>query len=288
MKQIGFIVGTGRCGTTILAQVLNAHTHICIPPELQIIVSIGNGERLYEKYLSGAFGLYGPDEFIRLIDECCPYHLEKYFDYVNHFKRLDYPQHELGRILTDLFDHICYAYGKSIFLEQTPWYGQRLNVLRDLFPEMRVIHIVRDGRDVAVSFSRTPWWSKDIRSNLEQWAREATVIHDFGVNNPENYIEIRYEDLVLNPESELQKILVLFGLPFEREMLDTGMLIDYFSMFKGDAQEFQSIENKAWNREKRRTFFSESLYAWKKNKDYDFSIMSQNVTAALSRFRYDV
>lgn len=289
MKQIGFIVGTGRCGTTVLSQALNSHSRICVPHELQIIVSIGNGDRLYDKYVSGEFKDYRADDFIRLIEDCCPYHFGRYFDYVGHFKEdLRYPQMDLRELLTGLFDHICYSYKKDVFLEQTPWYGQRLDILRDLFPGMKVIHVVRDGRDVAVSFSRTPWWSKNIKDNLLQWEKEVNVIHDFGGKNQGAFIETRYEDLVTNPKAELGKILGLFGLDFEDEMLDPGRLMDYSFMFRGTAEEYQSNENKRWVQSKKTLFFSDSIGVWERRKGSDFANLPQNVKDTLALFHYQI
>ena len=57
--NVAFIIGTGRCGTSMLGQMLNAHSEICVPPELQLIFERdGNGNRLFEAFLNK-----GSDEF---------------------------------------------------------------------------------------------------------------------------------------------------------------------------------------------------------------------------------
>ena len=285
-KQIGFIVGTGRCGTTILAEVLNAHSRICVPHELQIIVSIGNGNRLYEKYITKELSKYRAKDFIKLIGRRCPYHFEKFFDYHRHFQDLDYPQTDLRQLLVGLFDHICQAYGKEVFLEQTPWYGQKLEVLRELFPEMKVIHLIRDGRDVAVSYARTLWWSRDINKNLKQWEREVNKIHDYGRQNPANFLEIRYEDLVLSPESELKKILSLFNLEYQRAMLDPKNLIDYLSMFKRRLFYKRSPEQLDQRPGKKEVFFPEKVHAWKRNAGLKFNLTPE-ISRTLAIFNYE-
>lgn len=284
MKQVGFIVGTGRCGTTILASVLNAHSKICIPHELHFIVHRG----LYEKYLTGEAQRFGADDFINFIRERCPYNFDQYFDYVSHFKNLRYPQQNLRILLTGLFDNMCNAAGKDVFLEQTPWHGLHLNTLKGLFPDMKVIHLIRDGRDVAISFARTPWWSKDIMANLERWGNEANLAHTFCLENPESSIELRYEDLIVQPEVALNKILRLFSLNFEQNMLDPENLFDYLPLFKGDTIEVQSDQFKRWGREKKSIFFSGSIYGWKKREDNAFDVMSEKVKEALIQFGYEV
>lgn len=287
-KQIGFIVGTGRCGTTILAQVLNSHSKICIPHELQIILGIGNGDRFYEKHVSGEMTRYKAADFIKLVNTSCPYRFELFFDFRKHFEDLKYPQTDLRKLLTELFDHICFDYKKEVFLEQTPWYGQRLSTLKQIFPEMKVIHIFRDGRDVAVSFSRTPWWSKDISRNLLQWEKEINAIHEYGARHPENFLEIRYEDLVLAPEAELARALALFGLEFETSMLDPDRLIDYSLMFKGNFSENQSQDFKKWADGKNKIFFPESVYAWKRKEREEFRELPESVKSTLKKFQYEI
>ena len=288
-RQHAFIVGTGRCGTTILASVLNAHSRICIPPELQVIFSYsGNGDRYYEKFMSGEMGRFRARQFIKLSKLVCPYDISKFFDYEQHFKGLDYPQTDLKRLLHELFDHICYAHGKDIFIEQTPWYGQRLDLLKELFPEMKVIHLVRDGRDVALSYARTVWWSKDVGQNLLQWEKEVNIVKEFGAKNPDNFLEIRYEDLACNPEQELQKILNALGLSFEPDMLNSAKLINYWSMFKGDTGGMHSKQYQQWEQSMKNVFFPDSIYAWKRNHDYDFSKLSEPVRATLEALDYSV
>jgi len=287
-RQIGFIVGTGRCGTTILAQVLNSHSKVCVPHELQIILGIGNGDRFYEKYISGEMQKYRADDFIRLIREVCPYYFENFFDYIKHFKCQKYPQSDLKKLLKGLFDHICFEYKKEVFIEQTPWYGQRLDVLKTIFPEMKVLHVLRDGRDVAISFSRTPWWSKDIQKNLLQWTKEINTIHEYGVKHPENFLEIRYEDLVRAPADQLTRVLRLFGLEYEATMLEPARLVDYASMFKGNSSKNQSKEFNKWAQQNTQIFFPDSVYAWKKKEQNAFLRLPDNVKSTLRRFNYEI
>lgn len=287
-KQVGFIVGTGRCGTTILARVLNAHSKICVPHELQIILGIGNGDRLYEKFVSGEMGKYRAADFVSLIEARCPYQFEKFFDFRKHFDELEYPQSDLRGLLTELFDHICFTYRKEVFIEQTPWYGQKLDILKKLFPDMKVIHIFRDGRDVAMSFSRTPWRPDDVNWNLLKWEKDINTIHEYGVRHPENFIEIRYEDLVLDPDAELSRALALFGLEFEPTMRDPDRLVDYASMFKGDALTFQSQNFKKWTAGKSGVFFPESRFAWKRKGRETFRKLPENVTRTLKKFDYEI
>ena len=146
--------------------------------------------------------------------------------------------------------------------------------------------MVRDARDVALSFARTPWWSDDIGENARQWAQEVRAIHDFGLGNPGNFLTVRYEDLVTDPPTWLGRILDLFGLSFEDGMLDPANLIDYAAMFAGEADKVVSGEFKKWDAARRSVFFKESIHAGQRDPEVDFSQVSQEIAATLHMFGY--
>ena len=53
----------------------------------------------------------------------------------------------------------------------TPSAALKGNTLYRMFPEMKLLHLVRDGRDVACSVLRMPWGPNDLDSALDWWAR---------------------------------------------------------------------------------------------------------------------
>jgi hypothetical protein len=265
----GFIVGTGRCGSTILAQILNNHTQICVPFELQIAFECAhNGNRIREIFTSGDHVHYSANDFINLIKKTCPYHLDQYFNYQSYLHSLNYPQNDVKTFLENFYKEICKSQKKSIFLEQTPWYGQNLPFLKEIFPDMKVIHIIRDGRDVALSFARSPWWSNDPIHNLESWTSEVEEIRLFCKENHDNCIEIRYEDLVCDSKKTVSEATSFLGYKFEKQQLDPSHFIDYMSYFKTKLENTRTSEGfNKWKSNKKNALFSDSLYAWKKKPE---------------------
>jgi LPS sulfotransferase NodH len=87
-----------------------------------------------------------------------------------------------------------------------------LRISRD-FPEARFIHIIRDARDVALSLDKRHWsrplpWDKD-RSLLAAglyWEWIVRKGRSYGATLGPRYLEVRYEDLVEQPQSALKKI----------------------------------------------------------------------------------
>ena len=286
-----FIVGTGRSGTTLMAQVLNAHSQVCVPVELQIAFEeSNNGNRLAEIFETQKNLIFGAEDYIKLIEERCPNDLMKYYDYHNFFNQIPYPVLSLQWLLTRLYSDIAHSKGKTVFAEQTPWYGQNIELLNQLFPQAKFLHMVRDGRDVAISFARTPWWHKDVNLNLERWNREVVKIEESGLLlKPGRMLTVRYEDLISTPGDVTRKVCNFLVISFEETMLDPDHHIDYGQFSKiPDNTKITSSAYQTWQKEKKSAFFTDNKYGWKSNKDIDFKQISLPIQETLKRFGYDV
>jgi Sulfotransferase family len=291
--MIGFIIGTGRCGTTMVAQALNAHSNICVPHELQILFEYSNnGTRLFEIFKTRKNETFVAEDFINAIQGMCPHKFDEYFDYKSFFMNQKYPILSLKELANSLYAEIAKSYSKALFVEQTPWYGQRLDILNELFPAAKYIHMVRDGRDVSISFARTPWWNKDANLNLLRWDTEVKYIigESKRILNQNQMLQIRYEDYVIRPEFELRKICEHLEVDFEFSMLDSKNYIDY-EAYKRPSINLNNVSSNAfldWTKTKRDTTFKGSLYAWKNQHEIDFSIIPKHIVQTLQSLNYDI
>lgn len=288
--RLAFVIGTGRCGTTMLAQILNAHSRICVPHELQLIFGYsGNGPRLYEYFATAEAQTWQAPDFIKVVSNLCPHRFEKFFDYQEFFNAREYPEKDLSLLLSDLYSATAKSKGKDFFLEQTPWYGQRLDLMNELFPEAKFIHIIRDGRDVALSFARTPWWHDSSTDNLERWGNEVSKIADDAkkILETHRYLEIKYEEFVLAPEVHTSRVLNFLGFSFEDGMLLPEKLIDYSVYRKMKMDSHMSSEFNKWNKQKKKAVFADNVFGWKRSNPEMFNDMSDQTRAALRRFGYE-
>jgi hypothetical protein len=279
-----FIIGTGRCGTTMLAQMLNSHSTICVPHELQILFEYSNnGPRLYEIFKEKKNEYFGPKDFVELIEARCPKKFHVYFDYKNFFEKQQYPICSFKKLVNSLYSEIAESKHKKIFIEQTPWYGQRIDILNELFPNAKYIHMIRDGRDVAISYARTSWWHDDIGQNLERWHTEVRQIIDSSnrILNPNQMLQVRYEDIVEQPSVELRRICEHLGVNFEYAMLDAATYIDYGLYRKFNAKNIISAALNEWRESKSTPTFQGSRYAWKNYLDFDFSNIPEHISQSL-------
>lgn len=114
--MVGFIIGTGRCGSTMLAQMLNSHSKVCVPFELQILFEeSNNGARLYEIFKEKKNENFGPEDFMDLIEARCPYKVHEYFDYRSFFEKQQYPIRSLKSLANSLFSEIAASKHKKNF-----------------------------------------------------------------------------------------------------------------------------------------------------------------------------
>ena len=105
---------------------------------------------------------------------------------------------------------------------------QHLPLLERLFPTGGFVHLIRDGRDAALSFLAVPpgimteGWGhpRDARGFACQWATEVRAARALGARvGAPRYLEVRYETLVADPEAELRHVCRLAALVYDDEML---------------------------------------------------------------------
>lgn len=213
-----FIFGTPRSGTTLLAQVLNAHPDIAVPHETDFIVPLGFlcdriadpaiGRRLAADLIihGGAFaaslGEFLAESEIRELIETTDYHP--------------------AAILDALYGAVARKAGKAIAGDKSP---NDLNFVRILHKTgalaapTRVLHLVRDVRDVLASLQRTGW-APDMEGYFaRQWSHNNLYLHGALHEQPGRYLLLRYEDLVAQPEASVERACGLLGVAFDPAML---------------------------------------------------------------------
>lgn len=116
--------------------------------------------------------------------------------------------------------------------EKTPDNISFLPLLDTAFSRAKFIHIVRDGRDCAVSgwfhnLRASPEWTKKNFASLdhyvekfaEHWVSAVKAGSKFGADRPARYMEIRYEDLSSDTGGTLEKVLRFLGVGFSEDIV---------------------------------------------------------------------
>lgn len=110
--------------------------------------------------------------------------------------------------------------GKARYGDKTPSYVLNQPLLARLFPEARFVHIVRDGRDVALSLLDVRFGPDTIEEAALFWREHVTRGRRTGRSLGDmRYREVRYEELVERPEPILRSICQFVDLSFSDQML---------------------------------------------------------------------
>lgn len=202
-----FVVGVARSGTTLLRLMLDAHPELAIPHETHFIPAA-----LREPDLSR-------EGFFRLLTEFPTW--EDLNTPAETFREalLRVEPFDISEGLRAFYRLYAGRRGKRRWGDKTPSYSRHIRKIHEALPEARFIHILRDGRDVAVSL-RHLWFSPgtSMEALATQWCELIAEARQQGQGTP-FYLEVRYEDLVKEPVRELRRICRFLDLPYLPEMM---------------------------------------------------------------------
>jgi len=212
---VPFIVGVPRSGTTLIRAMLASHPDLTIPEEAEFRVSMSEDPRRYER----SDGL-NVESFVADLVAHPQFHwwgLSE--DEVRTILRGAAPQ-TFSDAIRALFRDCALKEGKTRYGDKTPRALLFMPRLAQLFPEARFIHIIRDGRDVALSHVHTKGFIRSVgevaltwKEWIERGRKGGTVV------GSGHYREVRYERLVEDPEGVLRSVCEYVGLGFDRGML---------------------------------------------------------------------
>jgi Sulfotransferase family len=209
-----FVVGAPRSGTTMLRLMLDAHPELAIPPETYFITKAQKqwraakrrpGENQVETFIESVTGHkrwpdfhLDADDFARRVRERNP--------------------RKLGDGIRVFYEMYAEKIGKPRWGDKTPFYVRKMDVIHRALPEARFVHLIRDGRAVALSI-KDLWFGPDtIEGCAEFWVARLDEAREKAQDLP-HYLEIIYEDLVRDPEPNLRKIAEFIKVPFDERMV---------------------------------------------------------------------
>lgn len=206
-----FIVGTGRCGTTLLRLMLDAHPDLAIPPETHFIPDV----------VRRCTGAYDPHAaFLAALQENPTWPDFGLGAHDLHEAIADLAPFDTGNALRRFYQLYAERRGKPRWGDKTPGYAAAMRLVHEHLPEARFIHLIRDGRDVALSYRDVWFGPTSVLEAAAWWLARIDVARTEATGLPAgHYLEVRYEDLVLRPEAVLQEICGFLHLPWDPAML---------------------------------------------------------------------
>jgi Sulfotransferase family len=204
-----FVVGMNRSGTTLLRMMLDAHPELTIPPETHFVPDLVKVARE---------GAATPEALLKVIvaqREWGDFGLTE-DELLDRFRAIGSP--DAGDAIRAFFEAYAERVGKPRWGDKTPRYVTRMRLIADALPEAHFAHVIRDGRDVALSVRDRTVKDYTVERVAQRWKekvskarRDAPLL--------KHYMELRYEDLVLDPEGSLRKISEFVDLPYDDAML---------------------------------------------------------------------
>ncbi len=242
-RPTAFILGTGRCGSTLVHEIVARHPAVGFVTNLDDLgIRRGNAQQLtLWRRLPAALSDKGrarlaPSEGYRVVArEVSPMLVDPAAD----LTEADLTPW-LAQRLQDFVDaRMTHLESAEVFVHKfTGW--PRARLLDAAFPGSRYVHIVRDGRAVANSWLQMDWWRghlgpagwhfgplpDDLAALWEDGGRSQPVLaalawrlltdasESCSAQLGRRWLTVRYEDLLDDPRAQLTRILEHIGLPW--------------------------------------------------------------------------
>jgi hypothetical protein len=249
-----FIVGLSRSGTTLLRDLLNRHPQIRIPfAESHFIPFLIHKYKnppdiARSKDLKNFFYDFTHTTFYWRLQEK---KLSLDFEYFK--KHADISSWD--KIFEFIFKYFLSGYKDTesfIWGDKTPRYLNHMYLLKEIFKEAKFIHIIRDPRDRCLSVTRR--WGFSILRAAEIWRNQILSANKASRLLGQDYIEIKYESLIEEPEMVLKRLCYFIGCQYYPEMKMLEKPIDTLSDHKQHDNLSIAIDKN--NKDKFKTFLS--------------------------------
>jgi len=230
LKPAPFVVGVGRSGTTLLRLMLDAHPELAIPPETHFLPALidlwshhrepSADEQVATVQTHPGWRDFGLSEaelrasFAASVDSLPPGGTQTTLG------------EEGGAAAAIRAFYAAYAarHSKPRWGDKTPVYIESIATIGEtLGTQARFIHLIRDGRDVAVSRGaravKRGREATPARDEADTWKRRIEGART-QATRVDHYLELRYEDLIAHPEAALRRVCDHSELEFDPAMLD--------------------------------------------------------------------
>lgn len=212
-----FVLGVRRSGTTLLRLILDRSSGIAIPDESHFVPQLAHRHGApvdRDRFLEDLRRLRTLPRWDLSPDEVAP---------------LVRSGMTTGEAIGAIFTAYAAKHGKPRWGDKTPAYMRHLPLLERLFPDAIFVHLMRDGRDVALSLlalgegvvGRTGANPESAPGAALQWATEISDARALGrrAGSP-RYLEVRYEELVAEPSAVVESVCTFAGIAFDPAMLE--------------------------------------------------------------------
>ena len=206
-----FITGADRSGTTLLYQLLGSHRNI----------SMVRRTNLFRWFYNRHGSLESDENLTRALDELLSYQRIG----VLHPNRetilsaLETGPRSYGHLFDALHSQEADRRGKPRWADKSLHHEYHAHEILSEFPSARIIHMLRDPRDRFVSASRRyDSKQKSASAIAGRWVDSAAAATNNAQKFEDNYLVLRFEDLLTEPQGQLERVCAFLDEPFDNEM----------------------------------------------------------------------
>jgi hypothetical protein len=264
-----FIIGCPRSGTTLMRLIFNSHPELAIPDETGIFDWLYN-RPLYKKLLP--LKASKNQVLVKSLGEV----VTKQFDALPASKRKS-PK----AIIDFLLQSYAQREQKSYWGEKTPLNIYYLATILNIYPDATIIYMIRDPRAVASSFKRYVdhkrgkedfWITEDVNKAIKLWKTSVEQAMEF-----KNQITfVKYEDFVRKPQSTIQRLCEIIGLPYQDRM---------FEFYKNNSPDNQEV----WHRETTKPVNQSNIDKWQSElSEEEIRTIERDLKDYMEKFDYQI
>ena len=211
-----FMIGTQRSGSNLFRLMLNQLPEIAAPHPPHILTRM---MPLVESYGD----LENPETFALLVDDACrlveanPVEWEGVeLDRADIARRCD--RHDLYAVMAAIYDTLRDKWGKTSWCCKSLGNVKYADQLADRFPDAKFIYLYRDGRDVALSFTKAVEGEKHYYNIAKDWdAGQQQAIRLRERVGDDRVISISYEDLTGDEQGTMRRVCTFLGVPYSAD-----------------------------------------------------------------------
>jgi hypothetical protein len=213
-----FAISAPRSGSTVFRLVLNSHPALAIAPPTWLY-------EMFHGFLYSYGDLSLRPNFLALAQDIvdCPIIQYGKFDLDAESLAGLAREQSFAGLYEALHRHWAERTGKTRWGQKTPRNSFWMREILADFPDAQFLHIVRDGRDVAIDLSQSPNFRPDnLYAGATLWKRYVGAIRETVARcglKSDQYMEIKYEEFCATPEQECRRICEFIGEPWSEQML---------------------------------------------------------------------
>jgi len=198
-----FLTGFARSGTTWVNHIFSDYFDVGMVNEGQFILTFGRklsryGDLSKSQLLRRLIHDLSKDEYFSI--------LERNYKVTIDWLRVLAIQTGFAPLVLEILSQVAQGTGKQRVGSKYPMYGWHIDFLNELFPNCRVVHVIRDGRDCALSQRELFWGHQNTYTCARDWSAYVKKARYDGASMCNRYLEIRYEDLLTEPETNMRRI----------------------------------------------------------------------------------